>query len=358
MEPLELDNAIEELETRVERLRALYEQYFMGFEKIPPAVVHKDVERRIYTLRREQIRNTAKRFKLQTIIQRYNTFHQYWQRILREIENGTYKRHVLRAERNASLASASKGPSPIASDTGMPDATVESENAPSSRARKSISPSAPRQSIPASLRHSTRPPPEKIEAFTRALERDLAAALDGDLDFGQLSTGRGDDSLDLDEKSPHSGKPRKPAPRPLVIQDQENLPATAVVPREGLPRGHLRLPAQSSVGGHRLPPAQPKLPARAVISPPPATPMARPAVEPRAAQASTLGPSADRVSQLHRDLLEAKAKTADAGTVSLNALTRKLEATVKLLSEKHAGKRIDFAVVIKEGKAVVKPIVR
>jgi len=61
---------------------------------------------------------------------------------------------------------------------------------------------------------------------------------------------------------------------------------------------------------------------------------------------------------LHHDLLEAKAKTADAGSVSLQALTRKLETTVKNLSEKHAGKRIDFAVVIKDGKAVVKPIVR
>src|SRR5688572_2595617 len=95
----ELDLAIEELEIRLERLRALYEQYFLGFEKIEPAVARKDVDRRIYVLRREKIRNTGKRFKLQTIIQRYNTFQQYWQRICREIENGTYKRHLLRAER-------------------------------------------------------------------------------------------------------------------------------------------------------------------------------------------------------------------------------------------------------------------
>jgi hypothetical protein len=358
VEPLELDTAIEELETRVERLRALYEQFFMGFEKIPPAVVHKDVERRIYTLRREQIRNTAKRFKLQTIIQRYNTFHQYWQRILREIENGTYRRHVLKAERSASLARASKVPSAIASDTGMQEAAPDSENAPSSRARKSISPSSPRHSLSASPRHSTMPPPEKIEAFTRALERDLAAALDGDLDFGHSSSGLGADSLDLDEKSPHPERPRKPPPRSPVSQVQENLPATATGRHEGLPTGHLRLPAQSAVGGHGLPPPKPKLPARAVNEAPPATPIARPAAEPRPAQASNPGLSADRVSQLHRDLLEAKAKTSDAGTVSLNALSRKLEATVKQLSEKHAGKRIDFAVVIKDGKAVVKPIVR
>src|SRR5450631_1639823 len=73
----------------------------MGIERIEPAIPRKDVDRRIYVLRREKIRNTAKRFKLQTIISRYNTFQQYWQRICREIENGTYKRHVIKAERIA-----------------------------------------------------------------------------------------------------------------------------------------------------------------------------------------------------------------------------------------------------------------
>jgi len=101
VENAELDVALEELETRLERLRALYEQYFMGIERIEPAIPRKDIDRRIYVLRREKIRNTAKRFKLQTIISRYNTFQQYWQRICREIENGTYKRHVIRAERIA-----------------------------------------------------------------------------------------------------------------------------------------------------------------------------------------------------------------------------------------------------------------
>ena len=48
-------------------------------------------------LRREQIRNTGLRFKLETAIQRYNTYQQYWQRIVREIENGTYQRDLGRA---------------------------------------------------------------------------------------------------------------------------------------------------------------------------------------------------------------------------------------------------------------------
>src|SRR5688572_28717293 len=94
----DIDVAIEELEARLERLRALYEQYFIGIEKIEPSVPRQDVDRRIYALSKVQIRSTAKRFKLQNIIQRYNAFQQYWLRVCREIENGTYHRHVARAQ--------------------------------------------------------------------------------------------------------------------------------------------------------------------------------------------------------------------------------------------------------------------
>src|SRR3954468_4017167 len=94
----DIDVALAELEARLERLRSLYEQYFIGIEKIEPSVPRQDVDRRIHALRKTQIRNTAKRFKLQNIIQRYNAFQQYWVRICREIENGTYHRHVARAQ--------------------------------------------------------------------------------------------------------------------------------------------------------------------------------------------------------------------------------------------------------------------
>lgn len=99
MTPDEIDIQIHELENRIDRLRALYEQYFMGFERTEPAVPRKDVERRIHDLRKVRFNNTAKRFKFQTLIQRYNTMQQYWGRICREIEHGTYKRHKLKAER-------------------------------------------------------------------------------------------------------------------------------------------------------------------------------------------------------------------------------------------------------------------
>jgi hypothetical protein len=362
LENLELDTAIDELETRVERLRSLYEQYFMGIEKIAPAVAHKDVTRRIDILRHEQIRNTAKRFRLQMIIQRYNTFQQYWQRILREIENGTYKRHVLRAERSIASMRVSSIPSPpVIEALPVADLPPESDRGSGSRQRKSMSPSSPKHSLAESQRHSSLPPAEKVEAFTRALERDLAAALDGDLDFGSIKGELNEASLDLDAPA----SVRKPFPKevqraPLgsTHVTGTNTPGVAVHP--------LRMPAQSAVGGHRLPP----LPARTA-----ATTQGSQAVQTRSAAGVTKptpkaateepiptsaasGLGAERVRQLHRELVEAKAKTNDKAEVSLSALTRRLEVTSQQLSQKHGGKHVDFAVVIKDGKAVVKPIVR
>ncbi len=97
MEPKELEKNLGDLEEKLERVRALYEQYFVGIEKLEPQIPRKDVDRIIAQMRKEQIRNTAMRFKFQTLVQRYNTMQQHWGRILREIENGTYKRDLLKA---------------------------------------------------------------------------------------------------------------------------------------------------------------------------------------------------------------------------------------------------------------------
>lgn len=95
----ELETALVELEQRVDRLRASYEQYFLGYEKIEPGVLRKDVDRRFTALRKHQIRNTALRFRFNVITQRFNTYSMYWTRICRQIEEGTYKRHVVKAAR-------------------------------------------------------------------------------------------------------------------------------------------------------------------------------------------------------------------------------------------------------------------
>ena len=103
MTPEEQEQIVGELEIALDRLQALYNQYFMGIEKLEPMVQRKDVERKINQLRKQQIRNTAVRFRLQTQIQKYNTQSNYWKRICRQIEEGTYKRDVMRAKRRTKV---------------------------------------------------------------------------------------------------------------------------------------------------------------------------------------------------------------------------------------------------------------
>jgi len=98
MEDAEFSAAVKELETRIDRLQALYNQYFMGIEKIEPMTVRKNVDRQIRTMRRHRINHTATRFKFQSLVQRFNTLQTYWLRVSRQIEEGTYKRHMMRAQ--------------------------------------------------------------------------------------------------------------------------------------------------------------------------------------------------------------------------------------------------------------------
>jgi hypothetical protein len=95
----EFDIALTDLETRIDRLRALYENWFRGYEKAEPNVPRKDAERRVYALRKELPRNTALRFRYHQMYLKFTTLTNYWQRTSRQIEEGTYKPQLQRLKR-------------------------------------------------------------------------------------------------------------------------------------------------------------------------------------------------------------------------------------------------------------------
>jgi len=98
---VDIAEVLKELENKIERLKVLYEQYFMGIEKMEPQVARKEVTRAMLTLQQQYIRNTAMRFKFNTMLQKWQIYITYWNRTLREIENGTYVRHLQKAKRKA-----------------------------------------------------------------------------------------------------------------------------------------------------------------------------------------------------------------------------------------------------------------
>jgi hypothetical protein len=392
VEQVELDVALEELESRLERLRGLYEQYFLGLEKIEPAVARKDVDRRIYVLRREKIRNTAKRFKLQTIIQRYNTFQQYWQRICREIENGTYKRHLLRAQKgNGNLLTiaarkrlgrgARTSQPPETAPTSQPPSAPPSAPpvpapepiaapaaarvaAPQPAAISAMAPVAPVATPPAAAAPAKPPPkmppakpaPQKFESL------DLDMDFMGDWDPGARRPGAPSKPVAVAKPAP---APTPAASRPASIPPQP----VAVPPRPASSRPP-RPPAHPIVASPRIPaaprvsPAVPPKPAVVPAKPAAAVPPAKPApapapaaAAPKPAAAAPSGFDDARMRDLHTKLQQAKQQTKEAN-VSFEGLAKSIRATEAKLREQHKNRKIEFDVIIKDGKAVVKPIVK
>lgn len=477
MEGTELDTQLEDLETRVERLRSLYEQYFLGIEKIPPQVAQKDVDRRIHILRREQIRNTARRFKLQTIIQRYNTFQQYWMRIMREIENGTYRRHVLRAERTVGvtdlLTAAERKrqalPEPEPKPTTTPPESPTISTAPGT-------PLVPPQNDSLETRAPLSPSPKAVRA---EIERQLGLLVEDELD-GLDTKGLSEVGRELDDPLLSSMPPplrRKPTAKPIArrsarpsgnsakpsTQQVSNRPsgspskaapssaATRTQSRSLRPSrtvesppnqrtsggGGLKLPASSAIAGRGLPPplrqtaprgAPMKVPSSPIIAvtrqpavnappkpeaaPAPAsqrrsaapassrssekpktkglpTPAAKAPInspevrqppppntkKPEPAPSSSSTPlrarsTSDasnqrsntldraRVERLAEKLRAARQQTNESAPVSVDALAKKLQASAEQLREKHKGRQVDFEVIIRDGKAILKPVIR
>jgi hypothetical protein len=395
LENAELDVALEELESRLERLRALYEQYFMGIERIEPAIPRKDIDRRIYVLRREKIRNTAKRFKLQTIISRYNTFQQYWQRICREIEAGTYKRHVIKAERIApgkmlTIAARKRlgrrafedietdRAQPAASDSAPPGAassTPPPASGPAAVGAPSPTPDAAAAALTAKagpLAKLAPPPKPGVRPAKPAAQAPEPAArrpfesLDLDMDF------MGDwDPTAVAAKAPRI--PAKPFGEalspPLGAAAKPTPSAGAAASKIATAPGAPAPPKPVAAASPPKPPlpnpdpvaTKPAAPPSALGIPPAtrlgAAPIAtRIVAKPAAAPVAAL--SDERVRELHARLVEAKRQTNDAGAVSVEGLAKSLKATEAKLREQHKNRKIDFDVVIKDGKAVLKPIVR
>ena len=84
---------IDRLDEELKKLRVAYEKYFAGVERIEPLRerdAFKKALRRAMT--EEPTRNTALRFRLQTLQASLITYESYWNRVARKIEEGTYHR--------------------------------------------------------------------------------------------------------------------------------------------------------------------------------------------------------------------------------------------------------------------------
>ncbi len=97
---------IELLERDIERLRVMYQQYFMGTLKTEPLTLRKHIYRQILQAKPGQINNTGTRFKLRNLIQKWNGYLQMWKRTVRQMEEGTFRRDLERVRKRRNVRGA------------------------------------------------------------------------------------------------------------------------------------------------------------------------------------------------------------------------------------------------------------
>src|SRR5205814_10639278 len=89
---------LSDLDEGISVLQVLYEKYFLGIDRKPPEQERKRISEKARELRTRSIRNTALKFKVNTLFAKLISFERMWDRTLREIEDGTYKRDVFKAK--------------------------------------------------------------------------------------------------------------------------------------------------------------------------------------------------------------------------------------------------------------------
>jgi hypothetical protein len=320
----EFDAELSELEIRLERLRSLYEQYFVGLEKIEPAVARKDVDRRFWELRKVKVRNTAKRFKFQTLIQRYNTLQQYWMKVCRQIENGTYVRHLARAKRRMGEAAGTTRP-----QIDRPEEGLDADDPTPAEVRAAFSDLARASLPPRSSRSASGVPARSRSRAPRANEPTLAASPAPAL-------------TSLHDRSGVVPPPRR----------QRAIPPTSTRTDPAAPNHRSALDAEAAqVAGPR-----------AVSPPPGARPRPAEAAPASGRQGGRLPTAASQLSDARIDRLHAELESAQqqAGgeVVSRGALAKSLRQTEARLRAKHAGKNVDFRVDMQDGKPIIKPVIK
>lgn len=82
------DDELDKLEEDVRKLKNKYDQFFTGITKVPPSMERHQVESFIHELNKQKIRDNSRRFRLNTIISRFNQYREMWGRKMREREEG------------------------------------------------------------------------------------------------------------------------------------------------------------------------------------------------------------------------------------------------------------------------------
>ena len=101
---------IDAQEKELDNVRRLFELYFQGLERFPPKMRYTTLKATLMRMRAESARwNTADRFRVGTLQQRFATYDRMWTRQLQELEDGTHRRDKFRVRRKREAEAEEEG---------------------------------------------------------------------------------------------------------------------------------------------------------------------------------------------------------------------------------------------------------
>lgn len=118
------------VEADLTKLRIRFEQHFIGIERKSPVADLEALGRRVKMLKGAFFNNTALKFRVETISHKFSTYEQLWLKTLKEIEEGTYRKDLMRARMN-NLRKGTAGTPPKPGIPKPEDTTTPATSAPS-----------------------------------------------------------------------------------------------------------------------------------------------------------------------------------------------------------------------------------
>ncbi len=93
----EISDDLDLLDRKLKQLKTEYDQYFLGSRPREPQLLRGEVQKIVSYYSNVSIKNTALRFRFNNLVARFFAHKRQWERVVRQIEEGTYERHLFKA---------------------------------------------------------------------------------------------------------------------------------------------------------------------------------------------------------------------------------------------------------------------
>ena len=372
---------LSELEGDLAELRAAYDQYFQGNERLPPLKRHDAFKKQYLKMKGSSVRQTAVKFRLESIGQKLLTYERLWERTLKEIENGTYKRDLARLKRHQKdpgqkkstadfdvdedldLSDLDSGEDDLSSVIAAAEKAVEAVTA--RPATPAIPPVKPLTGVAPAIMPAVPPvtpsggvkpaaPVAGLKPITNPFAQAAAPVAPPKITSGSFPavTPAGPPKItsgSFPAVTP-AGPPKITGAFPAVTPAGAPK-VTGAGP--AVPKGAASVaPAGPPKVTGALPAVTPKMPSGPLPAPP------RPAVAaPRAPTGGDGGLSDQKIKAIYDAYVMAKKRTGeDTRAITLDSVASSLKKQVPELMKQHNAKSVEVKVVIKDGKAILRAL--